>query len=76
MTAELPVSWVEPDGWVFEAIPGTPYLIGTPEPQNGVWVMGFDTDDCRRAWETLSQQWVGYRPRGDRLEGFDGASSR
>jgi len=60
-TQEIPVSWVEPDGWLFEAVPGTPYIIGTPEPERGVWVMGRDPDDCRREWDRLSASWWGHR---------------
>jgi len=60
---EIPVSWVDPDGWHFEAVPGTPYLIGTPEPERGVWVMGTDPEECRREWERLAPTWRGYRPR-------------
>jgi hypothetical protein len=61
-TPEVPVSWVESDGWIFEAVPGTPYIIGTPDPERGVWVMGTDPDECRREWERLSPTWWGYRP--------------
>ena len=55
------VSWVDPDGWVFEAIPGTPYIIGTPDPDAGVWVMGLDPAECRREWDRLAPTWRGYR---------------
>jgi hypothetical protein len=61
-TKEIAVSWVEADGWLFEAVPGTPYIIGTPEPERGVWVMGVDPDECRREWERLAPTWWGYRP--------------
>lgn len=60
-TREIAVSWVEPDGWLFEAVPGTPYIIGTPEPERGVWVMGVDPEECRREWERLAPTWWGYR---------------
>lgn len=47
----LPVSWVEADGWCFESVPGTQWIIGTPDPAGGVWVMGADPEECRREWE-------------------------
>lgn len=55
----VPLSWVEPDGWVFEQVPGTDLLICTPRPEEGVWVMGRSPDECRREWFRLSKTWMG-----------------
>ena len=61
--AELsPASWVTEDGWHFGVLPGADFVLCTPEPERGVWVMGRSPDDCRREWFRLRETWPGYTP--------------
>jgi len=52
----MPFTWVSGDGWLFELVPGTEYVLCTRDPHVGVWAMGMSAEECRLRYDELLER--------------------